>query len=440
MPVKAIFWLVGLFAAAAALALLMGQNGATVTLFWPPYRVDMSFNLVLGSVLALFVLVYLALRSIAALQALPKEARRWRALQRERAVYTGLSDALLNQLAGRYVRARSAAKSAVDHAGPLLSRGHETGGQMQAYTQAHVLAQLLAAEAAHALQDHDTRDAHFDLALKGASAADTVTLKEAVLLRALAWAVDNNRAETAQKWLSHMPQGAARRTATLRLKLKLTRLTHDHAAGFETARLLAKHRAFSESASASILRRLRMAAFKDCHDEDQLRAIWRTMDKAEQKDATLILAIVDRLCEVSSGDSDRDALTTARGWVEPLVDQYPMLSDMLREQFVRVMVDVLPGTDARWLGKIEALQREHPADAGLMFLAAETFFYQKLWGKAGAAFQQAVRSLSDPVLKARAWHRLAQLADERGDAAAALAAWREAASSALGDWGKVGSV
>ncbi|HRK38423.1 MAG TPA: heme biosynthesis HemY N-terminal domain-containing protein [Burkholderiaceae bacterium] len=430
MPVKAVFWLVGLFAAAAALALLMGQNGATVTLFWPPYRVDMSFNLVLGSVLALFVLVYLALRSVAALRSLPREARRWRALQRERAVYAGLSDAMLNQLAGRYVRARSAAQSAVDHVTPLVTQGH--GGT--AHRQAQVLAHLVAAEAAQALQDHDKRDAHFEAALKGASEADAVTLKEAVLLRALTWAVDNNRAESAQRWLSQLPQGAARRTATLRLKLKLTRLTQDHIAGFETARLLAKHRAFSETASVSILRRLRMAAFKDCHDADQLRAVWRGMDRAEQRDPALVLAIVERLREVSAAEEpgDGSALVSARNWVEPLVDQYPLLSDALRDQFVRLMVDLLPGIDAHWLGRIETLQRAHPADAGLLFLAAETFFFQKLWGKAGVAYQQATRSLTDPALKARAWHRLAQLADQRGDTPAALAAWREAASCAMG--------
>ena len=54
---RIVFWLVGLFAVAAALALLMGQNSATVTLFWAPYRVDMSFNLVIAAVLLLFLLL-----------------------------------------------------------------------------------------------------------------------------------------------------------------------------------------------------------------------------------------------------------------------------------------------------------------------------------------------------------------------------------------------
>lgn len=434
MPMKAVFWLVGLFASAAALALLMGQNGATVTLFWPPYRVDMSFNLVLGGVLALFVLIYLALRSVAALRSLPQQAKRWRALQRERAVYAGLMDALANQLAGRYVRARGSAKSAIDHVSPLLQSGQVNAAHIQSF----VLAHLLAAEAAHALQDHESRDAHFEQALQRTSDTDAITLKEGVLLRALTWAVDSNQADAAQRWLSQMPQGAARRTATLRLKLKLTRLTQDHVAGFETARLLAKHRAFSDLASSSILRRLRMAAFKDCHDAEQLRTVWRSMDRTEKRDPALVLAIVARLQEVTASEPDADvALAWAREWAEPLLDQYVNLPDAMRVTFVRVMAGLIPGIDASWLGRIETLQREHPADPCLMFLAAQTFFHQKLWGKSNSLFQQASRSLSDDGLKAQAWYRLAQLAEERGDAATALAAWRHAAAGAVGGNGLV---
>ena len=36
-----------LFAIAVAVALLAGNNQGTITLFWPPYRVDLSLNLVL---------------------------------------------------------------------------------------------------------------------------------------------------------------------------------------------------------------------------------------------------------------------------------------------------------------------------------------------------------------------------------------------------------
>ena len=39
---RSVFWLLGVAAVAVALALLMGHNQATVTLFWPPYRYDLA--------------------------------------------------------------------------------------------------------------------------------------------------------------------------------------------------------------------------------------------------------------------------------------------------------------------------------------------------------------------------------------------------------------
>ena len=48
---RAIIWLVLLFASAVVAAAFLGANDALVTVFWAPWRVDVSFNLfVLGLV------------------------------------------------------------------------------------------------------------------------------------------------------------------------------------------------------------------------------------------------------------------------------------------------------------------------------------------------------------------------------------------------------
>ena len=79
---RAALWLVGLFAAAVALALFAGDNEGTVTVFWPPHRVDLSVNLALLLLVGLFVLLHLALRALSAVFELPRQARRWRAFFR----------------------------------------------------------------------------------------------------------------------------------------------------------------------------------------------------------------------------------------------------------------------------------------------------------------------------------------------------------------------
>ena len=84
---RAALWLLILFAIAAAGALFAGNNQGTVTLFWPPYRVDLSLNLVLLLLVGAFFFLHAALRALAALFDLPRQALRWRTQQKERSMY-----------------------------------------------------------------------------------------------------------------------------------------------------------------------------------------------------------------------------------------------------------------------------------------------------------------------------------------------------------------
>src|SRR4051812_10718873 len=107
---RAALWLLALFAMAVAVALFAGNNQGTVTVFWPPYRVDLSLNLVLLLLLAAFLFLHAVLGALAALFDLPKQALRWRTQQKERAMHASLLDALSHNLAGRFLRARKSAE------------------------------------------------------------------------------------------------------------------------------------------------------------------------------------------------------------------------------------------------------------------------------------------------------------------------------------------
>jgi HemY protein len=102
-------WFVALFAVAVAVALGLSQQVGTVTLFVPPYRVDLSLNLVLIGLALLFALLYVALRSLLGLWVLPEQARRWRVQQRERSAQSLMLNAQIGWMTGRYLRARKAA-------------------------------------------------------------------------------------------------------------------------------------------------------------------------------------------------------------------------------------------------------------------------------------------------------------------------------------------
>lgn len=426
---KGLFWFVGLAAIAVAVALLMGSNGATVTVFWHPHRLDMSFNLVLVLGSLFFLLLYFAMRSIAMLRALPQQARQWRLQQRERLAHAAVLDALTHQLAGRFVRAGSAALEAV-----AQLQARRTDAEVPALprrTQMLALAHLLAAESAHTLQDHLTRDKRLASALEYATTgADMVTTREGIVLRAIRWAVEERNAAEASRWLEQLPHGASRRTLALRLKLRVSQLSQDYLGALDTARLLAKHRAFSPQAARSIVRGLVLAVLKDTHDADQVAVAWSRLDAQEQRDPELVIAVTRRMLDVAQGtEGQTNAFALARQWMLCVWEEYHTLNDAHQLAAVQLLQVLGTTGDAAWLVRIENMQRLLPADPLLQFLAGETFFQQRLWGKATLLFQQASRGLVHSALRATTWCRLAQLAEERGDTNAALLAWRQAAQT-----------
>ena len=171
---RAALWFLALFGAAVALALFAGNNQGTVTVFWPPYRVDLSLNLVVVLLLGGFTLLYAALRGLSALLQLPLQARRWRLQQKERAMHGALLEALSQMLAGRFLRARKAAESAIEQEKALEDARHGLPHGRQLRTLAH----LVAAESSHALQDRSTRESHLQLALDSIPERGPATILE----------------------------------------------------------------------------------------------------------------------------------------------------------------------------------------------------------------------------------------------------------------------
>ena len=150
---RAALWLLALFAIAAAVALFAGNNQGTITVFWPPWRVDLSLNLVLVILLGAFVLLHLALRGLAALFSLPTQARQWRLQQKERMLHSALLDSMVQLLSGRFSRARKAAQAALVQERTLAA----LDASLPQAHQVRVLSHLLAAESAQALQDRPAR-------------------------------------------------------------------------------------------------------------------------------------------------------------------------------------------------------------------------------------------------------------------------------------------
>lgn len=428
---RAALWFIALFGIAVAVALFAGNNQAVVTVFWPPHRVDVSFNLTVLLLVGLFMMLYLASRALSALFSLPVEARRWRAQQKERAMYGALMDALAHLMAGRFIRASKSAQNALAQEKSLgvtnETTGHPIGHSDTLASQLRSLSHLLVAESAQALQNKALRNQHLALALQNSSARHAQEVREGVLFRAARWSLEDHDAGATLDWLGQLPQGASRRTLALRMKLRAARYGRQALPALETARLLAKHRAFSPAAAQSILRGLALELLDEAHDPVQLQQAWTLLDDSERAMPELSVHAAARLMSLH-GDA-----ALARSWLLPvwerMLEPRSELGDNLRIKLITVLESGMDTLDAEWLARIEAAQVSRPRDANLLYLAGMACLSRQLWGKARQLLNQAAPALQDRLLHRNAWRALAVLAEQRQDDAAATEAYKRAAQT-----------
>jgi HemY protein len=421
---RAALWLMGLFAIAVALALFAGNDPGTVTLFWPPHRVDISLNLFLLALALVFITLHFALRTLAAFFGIPQQARRWRLQQRERAMQAALLDSLSHLTGGRFIRARKSAELVVS----LEQAVTRSGEQLSYAERLRTLSHLLAAESAHALQDRKLREMHFQQALEHANVRDAQDARDGVQLRAARWALDDRDAAKSMEWLDLMPQGASRRTIALRLRFKAARMAGRPYQALEVARLLTKHRAFSDMAGKSIARGLAIELVNGSHDPMQLQRTWDSLEPSEREMPDVAMQAAERLLE-QGGDA-----SLAQHWLLPvwtaLAERADTLNSGQKVRLVRILETGFgkdgQAPDAQWLARIEAAQIANPRDGALQYLAGVVCMRLRLWGKAQQLLKQALALLQDHGLKRDAWRALAEMAEQRQDAAGATESYRQA--------------
>ena len=426
---RAALWLIGLFALAVAGAWMADHNEGVVAIFLHPYRIDLSLNLFVLALVLLVAVLLLAQKAVSALLSLPREARRWRLQQKERAAHAALLDAYAQFMAGRYLRSRKSAELVLAREDALRGAAeHPLAHAVALRTVAH----LVAAESAHALLDKTLRDQHLAQAHEEAAQAGNAerqVLSEGLSLRAARWLLDDRDAQASLDQLAKLPGAVSRRTVAMRIQLKAARLAGQTARALETALLLAKHRAFSPMAAQSLVRSLVMELIARTHDERSLEKLWLGLPPAQKALPEVVAQAATRWLQLG-GDPVR-----ARAWLLPVWEAMlagdtgrTLMDQQKLVQVLEMSMKDAPSPDARhWLARIEAAQQLRPNDAYLQYLAGMVYLRHQLWGKAQHLLGQAVKGLPDATLQRRAWSSLAELAEQRDDPAAALQAWKQAA-------------
>ncbi len=409
---RVVIWLLVLFAVAAGGALFVSTNPGTVSVFWPPYRVDLSLNFVLLALVLGFLVVHAALRAFAALSGLPAQARRWRSQQRERAVQGHLVDALFSLWGGRFVRASDSLRAAL-----TLQQALVESDSSQAKQQVLLGAalQTLAAEAQHALQKQAPRDSHRAQALQLLADAGAQDALDSVHVRAARWALDDNDVPGARGWLQQLSQGAMRRAVSLRLRFRTARLAGENLEALVTVRQLIKHKAFRGGTGQTIAQALASELLRAPRDAQQLARAWGQLESQEKDVPAVALLGAQRLLELG-GDS-----ALSREWLLPVWALFVRGGDGLtadqQVRLVQVLESGFGATDASpdtaWLARIESAQMAQPRNHLLQYLAGAMCARMALWGKAEHFFKQASAGLNSVSLQREAQAQVQRIQQQR---------------------------
>ena len=403
---RGVIWLVLLFVVAVVAATTLGTNDGLVTLYWSGWRTDLSLNLFVILLLGSCFVIMFAAQALNSLVSLPRRAQQWRALRKERAAQASMREALAESYGARYGRARKAAQKA-------LAIQAETPG-LGGDAEFRLLGQLLVAGSLHKLQDRTRRDEVLQLALKGSRlGGGPRPADEAVRLLAAEWALDDRDAPRALELLAELPPGAARRTHALRLKLQACRLAQQPLEALHTARLLAKHQAFSPVVAQTLLRTLACDTMESTHDLQQLRRLWSQFDASDRRDAQVASRAALRAAHLGAHED-------ARAWLRPFWDRLSDLSRDDREHVALAFIAAGQGIGGDWLPRLESALNAHGQEPAVVAAVGNAYAQRQLWGKARRLLEQAAAAPSLPARNRRAaWRQLARLARQESDEARA---------------------
>ena len=378
---RQLLWLLLLAASAVGLALLARGNDGYALLVLPPWRLELSLNLLILIELALFFLGYLALRLFANTLALPRSVREYRARRAREQAQQALGEAFRYYFEGRYGRA-------LKSAGVAYQAAHAPG-----------LAALMAARCAHALRSPE-REEHW---LARARHHDGET-RHARLMTEAELYLQSHRYAEAQASLDVLAAGGQRHIAALRLGLRNQRALGDWREMLRLIRLLEKTRALSAEQAAPLKLQAQQELLRAASlDAAALVNCWRAIPAAERRSARLCAEAARLMIGVGECDSAQHLIEEAldHEWDSSLLPLYAQCRGG----------DVL-GRIARaehWL-------KEQPRDAQLLLALGRLCRQQQLWGKA-QSYLEASLSLA-PSREAHV--ELAQLLEqlERGEQAA----------------------
>lgn len=373
---RGLFWILALFAAAVAVALGARMNDGYVLLVLPPYRAEVTLNLFLLALAALFLLLYAVLRALAFTFGLPERARRYRQQRGQERAAAVFQDAVRLLFEGRF--------------GQALKKA----GEAHAAGTAPGLSALIAARAAQRMRETEKQQAWMEQAKASDPRTEAATLMlEAEMMNEV------RRFEDALQALSRLQDKQGRHIAALRLELRARQGIGDWDGVLKLLRQLAKR----DALPPEVVRETRTQAHlgniaRLAEDTPALIAYLRALPVEERGQRVVLAAARALLAAGADGEAQQliEAVCDATRhdeWQAELLSIYGRLGD---------------GGQLERIARAEAWLKQYPADARLLKALGRMCIRQRLWGKAQSYLEASLAIAPTP----QAHLELARLFDQ----------------------------
>ena len=385
---RALLWFLVLAALAVGLSLAARYNDGYVLFVLPPWRVEVSLNLLLLLQALAFLLLYLIARAVANTLGLPDQVREFRRRRAREKAHGHLADAVRLTQEGRY--------------------GHALASAAAAYESGHLpgLAALVAQRAAHALHD----DGRETLWRKRAREHDGEVLAARLMTEA-ELALDERDFRAARESLELLAASEGRHIAALRLSLRAEQGSGNWQEVLRLTRQLEKHKALTPDQAAPLRARAHREIIAQMGDPAQLVRYWNDMPAADRLEPRLALQAARTLA--STGGCAEAA---------NLIDDF--LDERWDSAVIAVYADCEGGDTLARIAHAEKWLASHPRDEQLLLALGRLCLRQKLWGKAQSYFEASLA-----IRPTRGAHvELAQLLEQLERGAEAASHYRAAAT------------
>ena len=381
---RALLWVIGLFALAVGLVIAARYNSGYVLVVLPPWRAELSLNLAVILALGVLFFAYVVVRTAIITATMPSRVRTFQKQRSESRARATFNEALVNFFEGRFGRAEKAAAAA-------LKAG-----------ESPALSAMLAARAAHGMRAFAARDKYL------ARSAGAGPEEDAMKLMAQAeMLLDERRYYDALDVLKRLPE---KHTAALRLELRAQQMAMNWERVLALIPQLEKRRVFERPVVAQLRRQAVIESLKrKAVDDKSLREYWDRLP-AEDRHEPRVAATAAQAYIALGGCQDAQRIVEEgleRQWDAALLAIY---SECL-------------GADVRQqLERAETWLEQHPRDAVLLLTLGRLCARQGLWGKA--------RSYLDASLSIEPTHsahlELGRLLEREGKPAEAAAEYQKA--------------